>query len=216
MASLAICPVSLSLPGCRPPLPSAVVDLATAPASRSLRLPPTWPEPLRGSGTASARRHHCCRRRGWSPCSSGCRPLQPSAVQCLTLAPASLSLGLPPPQTDPRWGSGPASTRRRCCLPLLCSPSRPVAPPLPCHQAPDPGLVCWGVGFCSPPPPRDRDTGGAPRVSSPLGSLHSLGVESSLDDSSLSAHGRSGEGLSLITSSAVRCCLYRRSEERRV
>ena len=149
-------PFTPSLPlssGCCSPLPSAAVILATVPASRSLGLPPTRPDPRRGSGTASERCRRCPLLRSWSPCSSGCRPPQPSAVQCLPPAPASLSLGLPPPRPEPRRGSRPASTRRRHCLPLLGSLSRPMAPLLPLHQAPAPGLVCWGVRFHPPPPP---------------------------------------------------------------
>ena len=138
--------------GCCPPLPSAVVILATAPASLFLGLPPPQPEPRRGSGPASARRCRCTLLRGRFSCSLGCRPPLQTDVLCQPPAPALLSLGLPPPPPEPRRGSGPEITRPRQCLPLLGSPLRPVAPIRPHHWAPTPGFVWWGVGFRSPPP----------------------------------------------------------------
>ena len=166
LASLSVSP---SLLGVSSPLPAAFGCLATAPASRSVWISPTRSEPQWGFWPASARRRRCPLFRGWSPCSLGCCPPHLSAVLCQPPAPAPRSLGISPPRPEPCRGYRAESTRRRRCLSFRGSPSRPKAPLLPCHRAPDPGLICWGVGFHSPPPrpcpsspPQDQDAGGAP------------------------------------------------------
>ena len=126
--------------GCRPPLPSAGLYRTPVPASLSLGLPPTRPEPRRGSVLTST----------WRFCLSHLLGLRNPRQQ-----------GLPPPRPKPhRWGvlpGAPSPWLLSLSLPpppLSPLPSRPVAPLRHRHQTPAPGVVGWGVGSSPLPPVR--------------------------------------------------------------